>query len=235
MPSRSSTARAVLVVKANAFVVNTEPNGTWSPIKRSVVPAYGPLEQLTSNGFATDTDGDQALLHEHEESQLSMVRSPAGGTFGPRLRIDGPTEDATVAAGGNDTILVAWVPHYKSVVTVEIGNLTGRLGPPQDLAAKIPDDLKASIDDYGRAILVWHSEALHNHRNGPYLTCGLATANTNRRLRRPVLLSNPRDNCELGGDEREIVASPNGHALLFWTCGKQPSDNQTRYMARYTP
>jgi hypothetical protein len=43
-----------------------------------------------------------------------MVRSPAGGTFGPRLRIDGPAEDATVAAGGNDTILVAWVPHYKS-------------------------------------------------------------------------------------------------------------------------
>jgi hypothetical protein len=221
--------------KAYAFAANTEPNGMWSQVKRSFIPAYSPLEQFTSNGFATDTDGDQALLYEREESQLSIVRRPVGDTFGPRLRIDGPTEDATIAAGGDDTVLVAWVPRHRNVVTVAIGNLTGSLEAPRDLAATIPNHLKASVDDRGRAILIWDSETIHNHRNEPLSSVWLAAAGANRGLIAPVLLSNPHHNCKLGGGEQEIVASPNGHALLFWTCGKHLGDDQTRYMARYTP
>ncbi len=221
--------------RPHAFAVNTETNGAWGPVKRSLIPTFDSLYQAASTGFATDTDGGQALLYERKGSQLSMARRTIGGAFGHRLRIDGKTEDAAIAAGGYDTVLVAWISHQENRVMVAIGDLTGHLGPPQDLSANIPQNLAAAVDDRGRAILIWESQARRRHRKGTLSDVWLDAADANRRLGRPVLLSHPRGNCELGVGEREIVASPNGHTLVFWKCGPQIEGPQTSYMARYTP
>jgi hypothetical protein len=221
--------------RPHAFAVNTETNGAWGPVTRSLIPAFDSLYQAASNGFATDTDGGQALLYERKGSQLSMARRTIGGAFGHRLHIDGKTEDAAIAAGGHDTVLVAWISHQENRITVAIGDLSGHLGPAQDLSANIPQDLAAAVDDRGRAILIWESQARRRDRKGTLSDVWLDAADANRRLGRPVLLSNPRGNCELGVGEREIVASPNGHTLVFWKCGPPVEGPQTSYMARYTP
>jgi hypothetical protein len=221
--------------RPHAFAVNTETNGAWGPVKRSLIPAFDSLYQAASTGFATDTDGGQALLYERKGSQLSMVRRTIGGAFGHRLRIDGKTEDAAIAAGGHDTVLVAWISHQENQVTVAIGDLAVHLGPPQDLSANIPQNLAAAVDDRGRAILIWESQARRHHRKGTLSDVWLDAAGANRRLGPPVLLSNPRGNCELGIGQPEIVASPNGHTLVFWKCGPPVEGPQTSYMARYTP
>lgn len=215
-----------------AFAATAGQDGHWGAVHRGIVPSFSPVNLGISTGFATDTAGNQALIYERRESQLWMVHRAAGHAFGDPRRIGGPTDGATVAAGGQETLLVAWVPHRQNTVIVEIGKTLGMLGSPQRFEVTTPDDLYAAVDDRGRAILVWdaqHRGAHGKSKSGIWLT----TAGTNSRFGQPVIVSNPHQSCAFEGGRPPIVQSPNGHALISWTCG--PEEHQTRYMARYTP
>ena len=215
-----------------AFAAAAAQDGQWGAARRGVVPFFRPVDLAISTGFATDTAGNQALIYERGESQLWMVHRAAGHAFGDPRRIGGLTDGATIAAGGQETLLVAWVPHRRNTVVVEIGKTLGRLGSQQRFEVTTPVDLFAAVDDRGRAILVWdaqHRGAHGKSKSGIWLT----TAGTNGRFGQPVIVSNPHQSCAFEGGNPPIFQSPNGHDLISWTCG--PEEHQTRYMARYTP
>jgi hypothetical protein len=216
----------------DAFSATSGQSGQWGPVRRGAVPSFNPVNLGVSTGFATDTTGNQALTYKHGDNHLWMVHRAAGHAFGGPRQIGGQTDDTTIAAGGQETLLVAWIPHRENTVIAEIGKTLGRLGSPQRFEATTPGDPHAAVDDHGRAILVWdalHRGAHGNSKSGIWLT----TAGTDGRFGQPVLVSNPHQSCAFEGGKPPIVQSPNGHYLISWTCG--PEERQTRYMARYAP
>jgi hypothetical protein len=216
-----------------AFAAAAGRNGEWGAVYRGAVSYFSPVNLGIYTGFATDTTGNQALIYERGQKQLWMVRRAPGHAFGDPQQISGLPEEVAIAAGGGETLLVAWAPHRQNAVIVEIGKTLGRLGSQQRFAVTTPEDIFAAVDDRGRSILVWDAQYRGAHgrsRSGIWFT----TAGGNGRFGQPVMVSNPHQSCgEFGGGNPPIVQSPNGHDLISWTCG--PNEHQTRYMARYTP
>ena len=93
-----------------AFAAAAGQDGQWGAVYRGAVSSFGPVDLGIYTGFATDTAGNQALIYEQRESQLWMVHRAAGHAFGDPRPISGLTDDATIAAGGQGTLLVAWIP-----------------------------------------------------------------------------------------------------------------------------
>ena len=214
-----------------AFAATAGRDGQWGAIHRGLVPFFSPVNLGIFTGFATDTAGNQALMYEQRESRLWMVHRAAGHAFGDPHQIGGPTDDATIAAGGQDTLLLAWVPHRRNTVIAGIGKTLERQRSTQRFEATTPNELHAAVDNGGRAILVWNAQyrgARGKSRSGIWLT----TAETNGRFGQPIIVSNRHQNCAFQDSNPPIVQSPNGHTLISWTCG--PEEHQTRYMARYT-
>jgi len=216
-----------------AFAAAADRGGAWEAVYRGAVSSFSPVDLGIYTGFATDTSGNQALIYERGQKQLWMVRRAPGHAFGDPRRISGLTDETAIAAGGQETLLVAWVPHRQNAVTAEIGKTLGSLGSQQRFQVTTPEDVFAAVDDRGRSILVWDAQYRGAHgrsRSGIWFT----TAGANGRFGQPVMVSNPHQSCgEFGGGNPPIVQSPNGHDLISWTCG--PNEHQTRYMARYTP
>ncbi len=216
-----------------AFATAAGRNGEWGAVHRRAVSSFSPVDLGIYTGFATDTAGNQALIYERGQKQLWMIRRAPGHAFGDPRRISGLVDETAIAAGGQETLLVAWVSHHQNAVTAEIGKTLGRLGSQQRFQVTAPENVFAAVDDRARSILVWDAQYRGAHgrsRSGIWFT----TARANGRFGQPVMVSNPHQSCgEFSGGNPPIVQSPNGHDLISWTCG--PNEHQTRYMARYTP
>jgi hypothetical protein len=205
------------------FAAAVAQDGRWGAVHKGAASSFNLVEPESYTGFATDAAGNQALIYERRQHQLWMVDRAAGHAFGDPQPISGSTEEATIAAGGHKTLLVAWIPRRRNAVIVETGKTLGRLGSRQRFAAAFPQGLFAAVDTRGRAILVWGAEG----------RIWLTTTGINGRFGRRVVVSGPRESCAFDGGNSPIVQSPNGHYLISWVCG--PEEHQTRYMARYTP